>query len=36
VRPYGFWTSDKANARYNTNLDPGVSSLPGRARAQDE
>ena len=36
VRPFGFWTSDKANARYHTNLDPGVSSLPGRSRAQDE
>lgn len=30
TKPYGFWTSDSANAKYNFNKEPGHMSLPGR------
>lgn len=30
TKPYGFWTSDAANAKYNFNKEPGHMSLPGR------
>ena len=29
MKPFGFWNSDSTNAKYRTNLDPGVNSLPG-------
>lgn len=35
AKPYGFWNSDSSNAKYRTNLDPGINSLPGRACTVD-
>ncbi len=29
AKPFGFWNSDANNAKYRTNLDPGINSLPG-------
>eukprot|EP00891_Asterochloris_glomerata_P002559 jgi/Astpho2/2559/Aster-x1085 len=29
-KTYGFWQSEKANAKYHVNLDPGVQKLSGR------
>ncbi|CAL8470221.1 g9763 [Coccomyxa elongata] len=36
VKPFGFWNSAPANAKYNTNLDPGINTLPGRAKTIDD
>ncbi|CAK0773761.1 hypothetical protein CVIRNUC_004099 [Coccomyxa viridis] len=36
MKPFGFWNSDSTNAKYRTNLDPGVNSLPGRAKTLDD
>lgn len=33
AKPFGFWNSDANNAKYRTNLDPGINSLPGRSVA---
>ena len=36
TKTYGFWTSDKANAKYHVNLDPAVQRLPGRYYPYEE
>lgn len=30
AKAFGFWNSDANNAKYRTNLDPGINSLPGK------
>ena len=32
TKPWGFWRSEKNNAKYETNLDPSISRMPGRAK----
>lgn len=29
-KTYGFWNTDRANAKYHTNLDPAIQRLSGR------
>lgn len=36
MKPFGFWNSDTANAKYRTNLDPGINTLVGRAKNFDD
>ena len=35
AKPYGFWNTDKSNAKYLTNKDPAIQRLPGRKQAVD-
>lgn len=35
TRPWGFWQSDIANARYFFDSDPAVGKLPGRLQPMD-
>ena len=34
TKPWGFWRNDKNNAKYETNVDPAISRMPGRAKPQ--
>jgi hypothetical protein len=32
TKTWGFWKNEKHNAKYEMNLDPTVSKMPGRAK----
>ena len=35
MKAWGYWKSDYANAKYASDTDPGIRSLPGRLPTMD-
>ncbi|KAL4519440.1 hypothetical protein Ndes2526B_g01966 [Nannochloris sp. 'desiccata'] len=34
TKPWGFWRNDKNNGKYEINVDPAISRMPGRSKPQ--